>query len=141
MAGQTSINVTIGILVLSLGGAAWFMLKKAKANKEAMMAESAPKVAGDDTLEGGAKDPEKFDEPDDDALDEMGDLLGLDDEEEDQIRLNPSSSSSNGITSSSMVKILRASSLGLPNFQVSNPASDSTFSPLIRYSESPDASA
>jgi hypothetical protein len=83
MAGQTSINVTIGILVLSLGGAAWFMLKKAKANKEAMMAESAPKVAGDDTLEGGAKDPEKFDEPDDDALDEMGDLLGLDDEEED----------------------------------------------------------
>jgi hypothetical protein len=83
MAGDMTTNVTYGILLLSLGGAAWFMLKKAKANKEAMMAENAPKVAGDDTLEGGAKDPEQFDEPDDDALDEMGDLLGLDDEEED----------------------------------------------------------
>jgi hypothetical protein len=48
-----------------------------------MMAENAPKMAGEDVLEGGAKDPEQFDEPDDDALDEMGDLLGLDDEEED----------------------------------------------------------
>ena len=59
------------------------MLKKAKANKEAMMAENAPKVAGDDILEGGAKEPEQFDEPDDDALDEMGDLLGLDEDEDE----------------------------------------------------------
>jgi len=76
-------NITYAILLISLGGAAWFMLKKAKANKEMMMAENAPKMAGEDVLEGGAKDPEQFDEPDDDALDEMGDLLGLDDEEED----------------------------------------------------------
>lgn len=85
MAGDMTTNIIYGILLLSLGGAAWFMLKKAKANKEAMMAENAPKVAGDDILEGGAKEPEQFDEPDDDALDEMGDLLGLDeDEDEDE---------------------------------------------------------
>lgn len=83
MAGEMTLNITYGILLLSLGGVAWFMMKKAKANKEMMMAENAPKMAGDDVLEGGAKDPEKFDEPDDDALDEMGDLLGLDDEEDE----------------------------------------------------------
>ena len=34
-----------------------------------------PAIAGQDVLEGGAINPEQFDEPDDDALDEMQDLL------------------------------------------------------------------
>ena len=34
-----------------------------------------PTVAGQDVLEGGAINPEQFDEPDDDALDEMHELL------------------------------------------------------------------
>ena len=45
----------------------------------------SPVLAGSctkDELEGGALDPSQFDEPDDDALDEMSDLLGLDDEED-----------------------------------------------------------
>ena len=32
-------------------------------------------IAGEDTLEGAAKNPEQFANPDDDALDEMQDLL------------------------------------------------------------------
>lgn len=34
-----------------------------------------PTIAGQDVLEGGAINPEQFDEPDDDALDEMHELL------------------------------------------------------------------
>ena len=34
-----------------------------------------PFIAGQDVLDGAAKNPEQFDEPDDDALDEMNDLL------------------------------------------------------------------
>lgn len=45
-----------------------------------MLSDSAPKVAGEDTLEGGARNPQQFDEPDDDALDEMAKLLGEDDD-------------------------------------------------------------
>ena len=34
-----------------------------------------PAIAGQDVLEGGAINPEQFEEPDDDALDEMQELL------------------------------------------------------------------
>ena len=34
-----------------------------------------PVIAGQDELDGAAKNPEQFDDPDDDALDEMQDLL------------------------------------------------------------------
>jgi len=37
--------------------------------------DNAPKVAGEDELGSQAKEPEQFDEPDDDALDEMEKLL------------------------------------------------------------------
>jgi len=47
-----------------------------------MMEDNAPKIAGEDTLEGGARNPQLFDEPDDDALDEMAKLLGEDDDSE-----------------------------------------------------------
>ena len=37
--------------------------------------QEEPVIAGQDVLDGGAKNPEQFDDPDDDALDEMQDLL------------------------------------------------------------------
>ena len=36
---------------------------------------SGPRVAGEDAIGGAAKNPEQFDEPDEDALAEMGELL------------------------------------------------------------------
>ena len=47
-----------------------------------MLDELAPKVAGEDILGGGAKNPSQFDDPDEDALEEMAELLGEDDDEE-----------------------------------------------------------
>ena len=41
-----------------------------------MLKNHAPKVAGEDTLEGGARHPQRFDEPDEEALEEMAKLLG-----------------------------------------------------------------
>jgi hypothetical protein len=37
--------------------------------------QDEPVIAGQDVLDGAAKNPEQFEEPDDDALDEMQDLL------------------------------------------------------------------
>jgi hypothetical protein len=82
MVDDLTLNISYAVLGLGLAGAAWFMWKRAQENKQRMIDESAPKIAGSDELEGGAKDPTQFDNPDDDALDEMGDLLGLDDEDE-----------------------------------------------------------
>lgn len=81
MADDLTLNISYAILGLGLVAAAWFMWKRAQENKQKMMEESAPKIAGSDELEGGAKDPSQFDNPDDDALDEMGELLGLEDED------------------------------------------------------------
>lgn len=62
---------TYALIIITLGllYAIWRMRQRNLANAE----EAA--VAGDDELAGGAKDPEAFEEPDDDALDEMQDLL------------------------------------------------------------------
>ncbi|MDB2336032.1 hypothetical protein OAO46_00930 [Candidatus Poseidonia alphae] len=51
-------------------------------NRTEMLESNAPKVAGEDELAGGARNPQQFDEPDEDALNEMADLLG-DDEDSD----------------------------------------------------------
>jgi hypothetical protein len=82
MVDELTLKISYAVLGLGLASAGWFMYKRAQENKQRMLDESAPKVAGDDELEGGALDPSQFDEPDDDALDEMSDLLGLDDEED-----------------------------------------------------------
>jgi hypothetical protein len=47
-----------------------------------MIETHAPKVAGEDELEGGARNPQRFDEPDEEALEEMAELLGEDSEDE-----------------------------------------------------------
>lgn len=40
-----------------------------------VMSEEMPKVAGQDELSGAAKDPSQFQEPDDDALEMMQEIL------------------------------------------------------------------
>ncbi len=75
---------TVGLFVgaLSLLVMLWFISQRAMKNRMKMMEDNAPKIAGEDTLEGGARNPQLFDEPDDDALDEMAKLLGEDDDSE-----------------------------------------------------------
>jgi len=75
---------TVGLVVgaLSLLVMLWFISQRAMKNRMKMMEDNAPKIAGEDTLEGGARNPQLFDEPDDDALDEMAKLLGEDDDSE-----------------------------------------------------------
>jgi|ETNmetMinimDraft_5_1059913.scaffolds.fasta_scaffold28044_4 hypothetical protein len=59
------VALTIGLIVFI-----WFQRQRnIEKNKD------EPKIAGEDTLGGSAINPEYFDEPDDDALDEMHDLL------------------------------------------------------------------
>ncbi|MDP6905950.1 MAG: hypothetical protein QF440_00855 [Candidatus Thalassarchaeaceae archaeon] len=44
-------------------------------NRNISSSEEKPKIAGEDELSGAALNPSQFDEPDDDALDQMQDLL------------------------------------------------------------------
>ena len=53
-----------------------FIFSKGMENRSRILSENAPKVAGDDMLGGAAKNPQQFDEPDDEALEEMAKLLG-----------------------------------------------------------------
>ena len=79
---QTTKNIAYVMLALLFVAMAWFVARRAGENRTNMLEANAPKVAGEDMLEGGAKNPEQFDEPDDDALEEMAELLGEDDSEE-----------------------------------------------------------
>jgi F0F1-type ATP synthase membrane subunit b/b' len=73
---------TVGLFAgaLSLLVMLWFISQRAMKNRMKMLEDNAPKIAGDDALEGGARNPQQFDEPDDDALDEMAKLLGDEDD-------------------------------------------------------------
>ena len=75
----TNLMTILGIATFAL--MVWFITRTAKANRAEMLAEAEPNIAGQDELEGGARHPEQFDEPDDEALEMMSDLLG---EEEEQ---------------------------------------------------------
>jgi len=81
MGADTTTMVTYTLLGLTLLGMIWFMTNRGRANIAKARAENAPKIAGDDEMEGAAKNPEQFDEPDDDALEEMAELLGEDDDD------------------------------------------------------------
>ena len=63
---------TYAMIALALGLLAyiWRMRTNNIANSQ-----DEPAIAGQDVLEGGAINPEQFEEPDDDALDEMQELL------------------------------------------------------------------
>ena len=81
MTPEQTTNIATVIALLVFVALVAFMLRRARENREAALAALAPKVAGDDTLEGGARHPEAFDEPTEEDLDMMGDLLGDDDED------------------------------------------------------------
>ena len=80
---QTTRTIAYAVLILLFVGMAWFIARRAGENRANMLEASAPKIAGEDALEGGAKDPSQFDEPDEDALEEMAELLGEDPVDDD----------------------------------------------------------
>ena len=82
MSDETTKNVTTAILIIAFIGMMIFVAMRARKNRENMLKNHAPKVAGDDTLEGGARHPQRFDEPDEEALEEMAKLLGEDSDAE-----------------------------------------------------------
>ncbi len=82
MEPETSKNIAYIVGILSLAVMVWFISRRAMDNRAEMLESSAPKIAGEDELEGGARNPQQFDEPDEDALNEMADLLGEDEESE-----------------------------------------------------------
>ena len=82
MSDEATKNVTTAILIIAFIGMMIFVAMRARKNRENMLKNHAPKVAGEDTLEGGARHPQRFDEPDDEALEEMAKLLGEDSEDE-----------------------------------------------------------
>ena len=82
MADDLTKYVTTFILILLLIGMMAFIAIRAKKNRENMIDNIAPKIAGEDELEGGARNPQRFDEPDEEALEEMAELLGEDSEDE-----------------------------------------------------------
>ena len=73
-----STELTYIILGLTLLGMIWFMTNRGRANLARAREDAAPAIAGSDVMEGAAKNPEQFDEPDEDALEEMAKLLGED---------------------------------------------------------------
>ncbi len=81
MSEETTKNVTALILILAFLGMMIFVALRARQNREEIMKNHAPKVAGEDAMEGGARHPQRFDEPDEEALEEMAKLLGEESDE------------------------------------------------------------
>tara|TARA_B100000700_G_scaffold235882_1_gene261671 strand:+ start:188 stop:439 length:252 start_codon:yes stop_codon:yes gene_type:complete len=71
-----STELTYIVLGLTLLGMIWYITNRGRANIAKARADAAPAIAGADVLDGAAKNPEQFDEPDDEALEEMAKLLG-----------------------------------------------------------------
>ena len=82
MAEDTTKTMTTIILILAFLGMMIFVAMRARKNREDMLQKHQPKVAGDDELEGGARHPQRFDEPDEEALEEMAKLLEEESDEE-----------------------------------------------------------
>ena len=59
------VGLTVGLMVYI-----WRLRQRNMENNQ-----DDPLIAGQDVLEGAAKNPEQFDNPDEDALEEMQDLL------------------------------------------------------------------
>ena len=84
MEPETTKNIAYAVMGLTLLGMVWFITQRARQNRASMLESSAPKVAGEDEMGGGARNPQQFDEPDEDALEEMAKLLGEDEESDDE---------------------------------------------------------
>ncbi len=76
MAGESDVPVYVyALMIIAFGAMLFWIYRRAQENRAKMMKESGPKIAGDDQLGGAAKNPAQFNEPDDDALEEMEKLL------------------------------------------------------------------
>tara|TARA_Y100000589_G_C26904895_1_gene527838 strand:- start:400 stop:657 length:258 start_codon:yes stop_codon:yes gene_type:complete len=53
----------------------WYIMRLRKNNISDSIEKNQPHIAGDDILIGAAINPEQFDEPDQETLDMLGDLL------------------------------------------------------------------
>ncbi len=53
----------------------WYIMRLRNNNISDSVESNQPHIAGSDVLDGAAKNPEQFDEPDDETLDMLGDLL------------------------------------------------------------------
>tara|TARA_Y100000768_G_scaffold318464_1_gene253896 strand:+ start:85 stop:342 length:258 start_codon:yes stop_codon:yes gene_type:complete len=53
----------------------WYIMRLRKDNISDSIEKNQPHIAGDDVLGGSAINPEQFDEPDEETLDMLGDLL------------------------------------------------------------------
>jgi|TARA_Y100000994_G_C15432256_1_gene334725 hypothetical protein len=71
MADTTELG-TYAMIVITLGLILYIWRLR---NKNLARIQDEPAIAGQDELSGTAINPSQFDEPDDDALDEMQDLL------------------------------------------------------------------
>ena len=76
----TTKNIAYAIFAISFFIMIYFITKQARENRLTSIDQHAPKIAGFDELSGGARNPQQFDEPDDEALDEMAELLGEDED-------------------------------------------------------------
>ena len=68
---ETTEVATYAMVILTLG----LLVCIWRQRKKNMAVQEEPAIAGADILGGSAKNPEQFDEPDEDALDEMQKLL------------------------------------------------------------------
>ena len=73
-----STELTYIILGLTLLGMIWYMTNRGRANLAKAREGAARAIAGEDIMDGSAKNPEQFDEPDDEALEEMAKRPGKD---------------------------------------------------------------
>ena len=64
----------LGLLLVS-GVLLYLIWRIMKRNQESIMDGNAPAIAGSDELGGQAKDKSQFDDPDEEALAEMADVL------------------------------------------------------------------
>ena len=76
----TTKNIAYAIFAISFFIMIYFITKQARENRLTSIDQHAPKIAGSDELSGGARNPQQFAEPDDEALDEMAELLGEDED-------------------------------------------------------------
>ena len=84
MEPETTKNIAYAVMGLSLLLMVWFISQRAMKNRSSMLESNAPKIAGEDEMDGGARNPQQFDEPDEDALEEMAKLLGEDKDSGDE---------------------------------------------------------
>ena len=53
----------------------WYIMRLRRDNISESLEKNQPHIAGDDVLGGSAINPEQFDEPDEETLDMLGELL------------------------------------------------------------------